>query len=259
MRHTRRLLCVGLLSGGLWAGAWPQPPEDVVVVGAEELLADAAVAQSTLDILDPLAGFREPAPDNRCDDGTTRWADAVQGITRRLARQRIPYKPSILADCSGMAHRVLRELGSRCSETKRPPVVVARRARDLARWYEQEGLLTHIPDLEAADAALEVGALAFYLSPGRSKGGLDNVYHIGIVVDVERDEAGRVQRYSLFHGRRPGIVASITKWHTRDARVPLGNGNERLIAIAVPHADPDDGGMVVADDWTDDDHDRMLD
>jgi hypothetical protein len=158
----------------------------------------------------------------------------VQEVATTLARQRIPYRSGALADCSGMAHRVLRELGGRCEGVERPPVRVARRARDLARWYEAEGRLTRVRGLADIDAELEVGALAFYLAPGRRSGGLDKIFHVGVVVDVERDSEGRVQRYALFHGRRPGKVASITRWHTRDHAVPLGNGRERLVALGSP-------------------------
>ncbi len=230
-----RRAAVVLLCGGLWAGAAPRPPAPVTVVGGDTALARLSAAGPTaFDPLDPLADFRAPPPAAACDDGATTWTAAVAEVAQGLARRRIPYGAGRLADCSGMAHRVLRQLGARCDQLARPPVVVARRARDLARWYEGQGLLHRVAGLADLDEGLQVGDLAFYLAPGRRRGGLDQVFHIGMVVEVERDAAGRVQRYALFHGRRPGKVASITRWHTRDHAVPLGNGRERMIAFAHP-------------------------
>lgn len=211
-----------------------EPAEAVRVVSTDAALARLATEKPLALATDPLAPFRLPAPAHACDDGATAWADAVEEVATSLARRRIPYRSGPLADCSGMAHRVLRELGARCESVERPPVRVARRARELARWYEAEGRLARVHALADIDAHLEVGALAFFLAPGRRSGGLDKIFHVGTVVEVERDAEGRVQRYALFHGRRPGKVASITRWHTRDHAVPLGNGRERLVALGFP-------------------------
>ncbi len=112
--------------------------------------------------------------------------------------------------------------------------MTARRAKDLARWYDREGRLARVSSTSDIDDALTVGSVAFFLAPGRHSGGLDSVFHIGVVVDIERDESGQIQRYAMFHGRRPGFSASITRWHVRDRRPALGNGSERMVAVAWP-------------------------
>ena len=82
---------------------------------------------------------------------------------------------------------------------------------------------------------------------------LERIFHIGVVYGVRRDAVGQVESYRLFHGRRPGKVASITNWHRRTSEPPFGNGNEELVAIAWPSPELVPAGMqavaAVADDW----------
>jgi|GEM_PF-2226017 len=199
---------------------------------------------------DPLAPFYEPPPTEACDDGLASVDEVVQEVARDLHRRRIPYRSASLADCSGMMHRVLRTVAGRCEGVARPTVRGARRAKDLARWYDQEGRLARVETAEDIDAVLTVGAVAFFLAPGKRTGGLDRVFHIGVVTDIERDASGRIQSYAMFHGRRPGFSASITHWHQRDRRPALGNGSERMVAVAWPTDAVRpvwDDGVVVAD------------
>jgi len=212
----------------------PRAPQPAVERSLDDLAVFHAEEADRLIHTDPLSPLLEPAPSLACDDGGASISEVVAEVASGLHRRRIPYRSANLADCSGMAHRVLRAVAGRCEGVERPPVVMARRAKDLARWYQQEQRLTEVASAEDIDEALTVGSVAFFLAPGRRSGGLDRIFHIGVVVDIERDEAGRIQRYAMFHGRRPGFSASITRWHVRDRSPSLGNGSERMVAVAWP-------------------------
>ena len=189
-------------------------------------------------------GFRAPrlAPP-ACDSGQRGVASVTRRVTGRLAAARIPYSSDAFADCSAMAHRVLDSVEERCDGIARPSVEEARSAQAIASWYAAEGLLTTIHEPLDADDALVPGAIAFFGPPGWSAPTLDDVFHIGVVVSVHRDPVGRVESYRMFHGRRPGKVASITGWHRRDASPPLGNGSEVLVAVAWPGEELMPAGM----------------
>lgn len=253
-RRSSMGLMMGMLAGvdslGLAAAEAPAPRSapapvverslaDLEAFHTAELEAQLALWDSTTD---PLGPFFEPAPDFGCDDGAASFHEVVDEVTASLHRRRIPYRSASLADCSGIAHRVLRTVAGRCEGVARPPVRVARRAKDLARWYERQGLLARVTTPHDIDQALTVGSVAFFLAPGRRTGGLDRVFHIGVVTEIERDAQGRIQSYAMFHGRRPGFAASITRWHQRDRSPALGNGTERMVAVAWPAdaALPDD-------------------
>ena len=208
-------------------------------------------------VFDPVAPnqlFDVPLPPPpACDQGRVAVESVVQSTARRLAAQRIPYDSATLADCSGMIHRVLDRLEARCDDIERPDPSVARSARAIAAWYAQQGRLTTILDPVDADEALVPGAIAFFGAPGRVDVPLEEIFHTGVVYDVQRNDRGQVESYRMFHGRRPGKTASITRWHRRTAEPPLGNGNEQLIAIAWPSPDlaPIGADLLVAEAFAD--------
>jgi hypothetical protein len=265
-RAGAALLCAALTCAAGLAVSSAQTTARVEAELADALPAPPAALAAQLDAMPehPIDPFLlEEELGYACDDGQTPWAEVVQGVARSFDAQRLRYSSGALQDCSGMAHRMLRKLGGRCEGVDRPAVRKARTSRDLARWYAKRGMLTQIKRPEDADAAMVVGAIAFYLAPRRAaRGGFDGVHHVGIVVDVERDAQGRVTRYSLFHGRRPGVPAGISTDHTRTRSPPLGNGREQLFAVAWPREGivpeafrprPVDDGVVVADGLSDDD------
>jgi hypothetical protein len=208
-------------------------------------------------VFDPIAPndvFDVPLPPPpACDGGRVEVQAVVQSTARRLAAQRIVYDSATLADCSGMVHRVLEKVEQRCDDVARPELTVARSARAIAAWYAQQGKLTTVLDSIDADEALAPGAIAFFGAPGKVDVPLERIFHIGVVYDVQRNERGEVESYRMFHGRRPGKVASITRWHRRDADPPLGNGNEQLVAVAWPSPDlaPLGADQLVADAFAD--------
>lgn len=209
-----------------------------------------ALSSPVLGPVAPNGFFEVPLPPPpACDGGRVHAHRALQSTARHLAAQRIPYDSDALADCSGMVHRVLDRMQDRCDDIARPDVTVARSARAIAAWYAQAGRLTTILDPVDADDALVPGAIVFFGAPGRRDVPLDRIFHTGIVYDVQRNTRGEVESYRMFHGRRPGKVASITPWHRRSADPPLGNGDEQLVAVAWPSPDlsPPGAGLLVAE------------
>lgn len=168
-----------------------------------------------------------------CDEGAIAPERVLSQIAWDLSRQHIGYNSQDLSDCSGILHRLLEGLRDRCDGSFAPQPTEARSSRELAAWYQSQGLLVATPDLSDADRWLVPGAVTFYTSPDRRS--VENVVHTAVVVDVERDEQGRVLGVTLFHGRQPGKVASFTSTHRRDNAQPLGNGKHALFALAYPH------------------------
>lgn len=194
-------------------------------------------------------------PGAACDDGAIDPTQVMSQLAWELSTQHIGYNAEPLSDCSGILHRLLEGLRDRCDGSFAPEPVEARSARDLASWYQGHGLLIPTPELGDLDRWLVPGAITFYTSPRRRD--VANIIHTAVVVDVQRDELGRVQALTLFHGRQPGKVASFTSNHRRDSDQPLGNGDHALFAIAYPHpaiarAAPAlaDGLADASDGWT---------
>ena len=60
---------------------------------------------------------------------------------------------------------------------------------------------------------------------------------MGVVTEVKKNEEGLISSYSLFHGQRPGKLASTTNYHQRAYKnrpnyPPYGNGTEQWVAVA---------------------------
>lgn len=248
-RHSTWPLLLGaglLVMGGAALAAMPVPP----------LRFSAAPPPVSHQLQAPADVWVEPVtPESLLCSGPD-VTTAIEQLSRGLAAQRILYSSEPLSDCSGMVHRVLGGLGEQCAGLDLPEVDDARSAAELATWFSDEGRLVALPQLDDVDRWLVPGTLAFFGRPGRQ--GLGRVDHVGVVVEVERDIDGQVQRYAMFHGRQPGKVAGITRWHTRDASPALGNGNDALLGIAFPTpevalAAPAMGGepsdSVIVDAW----------
>ena len=65
------------------------------------------------------------------------------------------------------------------------------------------------------------------------------IRHVGVVVDVERNETGEIQSYSLFHGRYTGTPSGISNadnyMHRRVAKSDapsFGNGSDPWVGVA---------------------------
>ncbi len=160
------------------------------------------------------------------------------------------YNPERLLDCSGIFHRVLRKVKGWCGEEsyRYPAVTEARHTRALARWYHEQGALTIITDARAQRNLIRPGSVLFFgtsdevyarptvkqVTSERNEGGI--VQHMGVVTKVERDEEGNIKRYVMFHGRRTGVFAQRTYYHSLEKACslcpPLGNYTQQLVGLA---------------------------
>lgn len=180
-----------------------------------------------------------------CNGQRIELAAPVREIAAHISADSVMYdrdNPKNFADCSGIFHRLLDSMRVRCADVDLPGKS-ARSSRDLARWFHRKGRLQLIRDPLAATAHLQPGAVLFYGGRGADATATPDVQtvtrginHVGIVVDVEKNEAGEIINYGLFHGQWLGKTASVTRWHKRDpSRVdypPYGNGSEPWVAVA---------------------------
>lgn len=223
MKHGTALRTAVVLLISWLAGA-PRPHE-----ASAEAAPEIAASEDPKARMD--ATGTDPQP--TCDDGLTDVPEVVAATARQLAARHIAYRSQPFSDCSGMFHRVLFALETRCGDVMGPTPDEARSSDAIARWYDEQGSLVRVSSPEQADLFLVPGAIVFFAPPSaRNATDLDRIHHVGVVVDVERDEAGRVQSYRIFHGRQPGLTATITAHHTRTNYPPLGNGPDALVAIA---------------------------
>ncbi|MBL8617162.1 MAG: hypothetical protein JNM72_16245 [Deltaproteobacteria bacterium] len=224
-RCALALLCAAWMAPGISAGHASGPAQPPRLPGAVEP-----------------ESCEEPAPLPPCDNGATLPVEVVRATASHLAARHIPYSSKNLADCSGMVHRVLKVMEARCDDTLKPTLHQARSAAAIASWYQKQGRLRRTANLDEADLALVPGAIAFFGAPHSRSKALNQIHHIGFILDVTRDSEGRVVSYTMFHGRSPGIAANITTDHSRTRSPALGNGREPLVAVAYPNLavlDPD--------------------
>lgn len=235
------LLVAALGLGVARTGAEPLPASPAVELAHEDALA-------LIEEASPVEEAPEAA--RLCDGGSTSLEAAVSAVARQISGQRIVYGKAPLSDCSGIFHRTIEALGARCAGLITPPPSVARSSAAIAQWYDRRGLLVHVSRPEDADPFLVPGALLFFAHARKAAGStpLDRVMHVGVVVDVTRDERGQVLGYSLFHGRQPGTVAGVTRWHARDTRPPLGNGPDALVGIGFMEPTAAEDGIAAAFD-----------
>jgi len=171
-------------------------------------------------------------------------AGPVNTIAANLENARLMYGQLPYTDCSGTFHRVLDSLKHYCSDFKYPDKDDYRDSRDLGRWYYEQGEYIRIKDALAMSSYIKPGVVMFY---GPRQANIDTlgvealfnqggINHVGVVVAVEKDDKGVVTNYSLFHGQRPGKIASTTNYHnrkpSRDTYPPYGNGTEQLVGMA---------------------------
>ena len=189
---------------------------------------------------------------DHCSGRPERLQPKLQSIAGELSgiMYKTPYRDYIL-DCSGMFHRVLEEVAKICPNLsdQYPDRKRFRTTRQLARWYYDRNQLTIVRDIDVQSKLIKPGVVMFYGKHGKTyrnpsieklvKDGV-GIEHMGVVVEVEKDSAGRVTNYHLFHGQRTGKRSATTKRHFRNRSSvnngqkyhPLGNWKQQLVAIA---------------------------
>ena len=219
--------------------------EEEVAAPADSTETTAAEASTSLDadLVTRLASMESYAA--KCDGAETDLAVPVMEIAKNLEAQKLEYIHEKLQDCSGMFHQVLMKLKDRCPDHAYPEVDKYRDSRALAQWYHENEKLILVTDEKAKSSLIKPGAAMFYGYSGKDYSSFtaDDLFvrgtginHVGIVVDVKKDESGQVTNYSIFHGRNPKHTAGITSYHnlvpTRESYPPLGNGGGKWVAIA---------------------------
>lgn len=174
-------------------------------------------------------------------------------FTQGLERDSIWYKqrkqgePDLLEDCSGIFHRVKNYFASKCDAYQYPDVSTTRDTRALAAWFHKQENLVIVKDPAQQRNLIKPGTVMFFGISDKVYNNLSVervlaprpqhvIMHVGIVTDTELDNEGNVKRYTLFHGRSNGKIASSTYYHQLDppkAGFPkLGNWNQQLVAMA---------------------------
>ena len=183
-----------------------------------------------------------------CSDQGLSFDDFILAAAKNFEKQKIAYNSIPLSDCSGMFHRLVLAVKDFCPAYQYPESEEARDTRSLARWYHDNNNLVIIQKEEAATSGhlIRPGSVMFFGSSNVSytnitidklavQGGIE---HMGTVVDVEKDGAGNVIGYTMFHGRNPRHPAGTTKHKlknvsfSRGVLPPFGNWDQQWVAVA---------------------------
>ncbi len=204
--------------------------QDTLVQGAEMTTADWETADSIV---------------MNCG-GALNLAKPVNVIAANISRDSLQYDVEPFSDCSGIFHRFLDSLSLRCPDFAYPDKKY-RDSRALGKWYHEQGHFVRVNMDNVLDMShlIKPGAVMFY---GPRNGKIDTlgiealfapggINHLGVIVAVAKNDQGVVTGYSLFHGRRPGKLASTTNYHKRSYRnrpeyPPYGNGSEQWVGVA---------------------------
>jgi len=216
----------------------------------EEELAQQSASTSTTTKKDAASLIQ---PTLCYDQNDKQFRQDLLVFTQGLERDSIWYKqrkqgePDLLEDCSGIFHRVKNYFASKCDAYQYPDVSTTRDTRALAAWFHEQENLVIIKDPAQQRNLIKPGTVMFFgisekvyndLSVERVLAPRPQhvIMHVGIVTDTELDNDGNVKRYTMFHGRSEGKVASSTYYHQLDppkAGFPkFGNWNQQLVAMA---------------------------
>lgn len=158
--------------------------------------------------------------------------------------QDIRYRSAPLTDCSGLMHRIFRNLQEACPSLDFPSPATARSSRALARWYYDRGQLSIIHHAADSSHLIRPGALLFFGRNGRRFRSPDigqlchsrGIQHIGLVVSVAYDADGTVAAYTLLHAPRPGQSISRVNRYRTNPKAPhlpaYGNWGQQWVAVA---------------------------
>lgn len=180
-----------------------------------------------------------------CQGSPLNLALPVNRIAVNISKDSLQYDVEPFSDCSGIFHRFLDSLEVRCPDKKYPNPEQYRSSRDLARWYHEKAKLIRVKDPLSMMKYIRPGSVMFYGGKGVANkeikledlfehGGIN---HVGVVTEVKQNKEGVITGYSLFHGQRPGKLASTTNYHQRAYRnrpnyPAYGNGTEAWVAVA---------------------------
>jgi len=179
-----------------------------------------------------------------CGSTNVLLGSSLLTIANRLEAKKLMYDQKPFTDCSGIFHRVLDSLGRRCPEYTLPDPATHRSSRGIAEWYHEQGDFIQIKDPVASAKYIKPGAVMFYASGRLNPDSLSTeqlfnpggIRHIGVVVEVQKEEDGTISSYTLFHGRSSGKIASKTDYHdlepSRSSYPAYGNGRDHWVGVA---------------------------
>lgn len=144
---------------------------------------------------------------NSCALDTSAYNLSLNSITNNLIG--LPYSQVNRTDCSGIIYKVLQQFKGNCAEAVIPNIQEYRSSADLAYFLTKQNLFIPCDKLTGVDE-LRIGATMFY---GYKR---EKINHIALVVNVERNDTGKAISYTVFHGRKPGIPASLTTIQIKD-------------------------------------------
>ncbi|MEO0898947.1 MAG: hypothetical protein AAFY71_21225 [Bacteroidota bacterium] len=168
------------------------------------------------------------------------YSDSVTALKLRYVR-------TTANDCSGTFVRLNQYLKTRMPFYEFPsfkgePNV--RTTKDLVQYYHDKGTLVFVKDPLQSDSLIRPGSVMFYSNSGivKPNANANNmkslVQHVGVVTEVDLDSAGRVTRYTLFHGKNSREGIGITDDHFREVPYrsskawPYGWFKQAVMAIA---------------------------
>lgn len=206
------------------------------------MIEEAVVEQKTKQVDTKPTPPKEKPKGNSCFSGAEEASRFLTALAEKMEQDSLPYDASKLQDCSGIFHQVLQHVKSACPDHRYPAPSEARSSRALARWYHDHGNFTTIEDAVAQRNLIRPGMVMFYGRSGKKYSDIDinvlsrEVEHVGIVTEVEKNAAGNVVDYVLFHGRQPGVHAQRSFSHPIEPRraglPPFGNWNQQWVAVA---------------------------
>lgn len=155
-----------------------------------------------------------------------------------------------LQDCSGIFHQIAKKVSTWCEEYQYPLPNEVRDSRSIAGWYHRKNTLIIIEDPLAQRNLIRPGSVMFFGQSGKKYENLipEMLYaksdysqqgivgHIGIVTEVKKDTNGDVESYVMMHGRRPGVTAQRSHYHSikppRFGYPILGNWEQQWVGIS---------------------------
>ncbi|MBX2872706.1 MAG: hypothetical protein KTR30_11415 [Saprospiraceae bacterium] len=191
-----------------------------------------------------------PSADLCFKPGSDELRNTLLAYTQKLEGDSLWYnrdEPKKLLDCSGIFHRVSKFISDKCDAYAYPDVDSTRHTSALAGWYYDNKNLVIIQDAAKQRNLIKPGTVMFFGKSGQLYNNLtidrlktpypnNVIMHVGVVTDVTKNDNGELVKYTMFHGRSKGKIASSTYYHSLDPPragfPPLGNWDQQLVAVA---------------------------
>ncbi len=179
------------------------------------------------------------APKTAQKPETEKIPAALVKLAQNMENKNLIYSgnPEDFRDCSGIFHRIIRKLKEKFPGIDIPQPKY-RSSRDIARWYNNKARLIPVTNALLQDNLIKPGSVMFYGHNKKHYNYVDKktvirqTEHLGIVMEVTKNDKNQVESYRLFHGRSKGKPAAITNFHKRKSYPPLGNGAQQWIGMA---------------------------